>query len=344
MTHALVTGASGFIGEHLVKCLYEHGFDITCLVRPSSDRSRLERFRPRYVTGDILDAESIQEAVTEADIVFHLAGSTKSLRLAEMERTNVDGVRNVAQACMNSRNPPTLILVSSLAAAGPTTRGRLLVERDLPNPVSNYGHSKLAGEYAATLYANQFPLTIIRPPIVLGEGDRNGLTMFESIARWNLHLVPGLSDEYFSVIHGKDLAEALILAALNGRRVSKDYSSEGIYFATADEVLTYAELGRIIGSSIGREHVHIVHNPRAVVWCIAAISELSSQIRRHPHIFGLDKAREATAGSWACDGSALRRDVGFAPACSLEDRIAQTAHWYIQEGWLKPVSQPVLVH
>ncbi len=82
-------GCEWFYWRAFSEVPYEHGFDITCLVRPSSDRSRLERFRPRYVTGDILDAESIQEAVTEADIVFHLAGSTKSLRLAEMERTNV---------------------------------------------------------------------------------------------------------------------------------------------------------------------------------------------------------------------------------------------------------------
>ena len=344
MTHALVTGASGFIGGHLVKRLYEFGHDITCLVRPGSDRSRLVPYQPKFAVGDVTDGNSLTEAVTDVDVVYHLAGATKYLRIEELERINIDGVRNVARACAGCPTPPTLILVSSLAAAGPTLANRLRVEADPPKPVSYYGHSKLAGEYAAIRFAEHVPTTIIRPPIVLGEADRDGLSMFESIARWNLHLVPGMSDELFSVIHGDDLAEALILAAQSGHRLEDANSTDGIYFATCDETPTYAELGRMIGEAIGRNHVHILHNPKPAVWCIAALNEVASQLRRRPHILGVDKAREATAGSWACDGSALRRDTAFAPAYSLQQRLAQTARWYTQQGWLKLVEEPSLVN
>lgn len=65
--------------------------------------------------------------------------------------------------------------------------------------------------------------------IVLGEADRDGLTMFESIARWNLHMVPGFTDEQFSVIHGDDLAQAMILAAAHARRANGSSASDGIY-------------------------------------------------------------------------------------------------------------------
>lgn len=265
MTHALVTGASGFIGGHLVQRLYEYGHDITCLVRAGSDRSRLEHYQPEFTVGDVTDRESIAAAVAGVDVVYHLAGATKSLRTEEFERVNIDGVRNVAQACSWCATPPTLILVSSIAAAGPNTTARLRVESDPPAPVSNYGHSKLAGEYVARLYANQVPITIIRPPVVLGEADRDGWSMFDSIARWNLHLVPGMSDDLFSVIHGDDLAEAIISAAFYGNRLQNNNSSEGIYFAAADETPTYAELGRMIGEAMGRDHVRIVHSPRSAV-------------------------------------------------------------------------------
>ncbi|WP_246151956.1 NAD-dependent epimerase/dehydratase family protein [Rubripirellula reticaptiva] len=342
MPHALVTGASGFIGSHLVQRLHQDGIRITCLVRPTSDRSRLIPFDPEFKIGDVSDPESLWRAVKSVDVVFHLAGATKGLRIGDLERINVGGVRNMVRVCAQCSNPPTLIQVSSLAAAGPTDANRNRIESDLPTPVSNYGHSKLAGEYEAIRLAAKVPITIIRPPIVLGEADRDGLPLFDSIARWNVHFVPGMSDELFSVIHGDDLAEALILAAKKGSRVQADGSATGIYFVSSKETPTYAELGQMIGQAVGRDHVRIIHNPKPAVWAIATINEIASQVRRRPHILGVDKAREATAGSWACDASALRRDTGFAPPHSLRQRLAQTAKWYRDQGWLKRMGEPAL--
>ncbi len=346
MPHVLVTGASGFIGGHLVRRLHGEGHRITCLVRPTSDLRLLKSFDPEFVFGDVTDVDSLRQSLdsclNSVDIVYHLAGATKCLQTRELERVNIDGVRHIARACADCSNPPVLILVSSLAAAGPTIANRLRIESDEPTPVSNYGHSKLAGEHEALRRCNHVPITIVRPPIVLGEADRDGLNLFDSIARWNLHFVPGMSDELFSVIHGDDLAEALILAAEKGHRTKSMDSHDGIYFATSRETPTYAELGKMIGDAVGRVHVRIIHNPKFAVWAIAVINELAGQIRRRPHILGVDKAREATAGSWACDGSALQRDTGFAPAYSLQQRLAQTVQWYHDQGWLKPVREPAL--
>lgn len=344
MSHVLVTGASGFIGGHLVRRLHAEGHRIRCLVRPSSDLRQVKGYEPEFVIGDVNDVESLRRSLDSIDVVYHLAGATKCLHTREMERINIDGARNMARTCADCPTPPVLVLVSSLAAAGPSNSKRPRLESDKPEPVSNYGHSKLAGEFEAIRFADRVPTTIVRPPVVLGEADRDGLNLFDAIARWNLHLVPGMSDELFSVIHGDDLAEALILAAEKGSRVDPTNSHTGIYFATSGETPTYAELGQMIGAALGREHVRIIHSPKSAVWVIAAINEIVSQIRRRPHILGFDKAREATAGSWACDGSSLHRDTGFEPSCSLQQRLAQTVHWYRKQGWLKPAGTPAVAH
>ena len=78
----------------------------------------------------------------------------------------------------------------------------------------------------------------------------------------------------------------------------------------------------------------MIRSPKTAVWAIAAVNELASQLRGRPHILGIDKAREATAGSWTCNDAALRHDTGFAPAFSLQERIEQTALWYARQGWL----------
>jgi hypothetical protein len=81
-----------------------------------------------------------------------------------------------------------------------------------------------------------------------------------------------------------------------------------------------------------------------LVWMIAAVNELASQLRRRPHILGLDKAREAAAGSWACSTATLRRDTGFAPDKPLRQRLDQVAQWYINQGWLRESKRWLATH
>jgi len=335
MTHAFVTGASGFIGPHFVKKLTARGIIVTCLVRNSSDLSRLEPYKPTFVYGDVLDPESLVTAMSNCDVVYHIAGLTKSVPAEVMWRVNEMGVRNVTRACANMKIPPVLVVLSSIAAAGPAPRQRPLTESDTPRPVSKYGLSKLKGEFAAFEFAENLPISIVRAPIVFGEGDMDGLALFKFIGGCRLHMMPTLRSYRFSLIHAEDLSVAMSLVAEKGDRISPDHSDKGIYFAASEQNPTYANYGRMIGKSMGIKLVVPCPNLPTTIWIMGAVGELYSRISGKALILNWDKTREALAGSWACSAERLNTEVGFRTEMPLADRLLQTVRWYVDHDQLQ---------
>lgn len=336
MARVLVTGATGFIGNHLVKLLSQARHDVTCLIRRASNTRQLKDYEPRFCYGDVRDPDAVNRAVMNQDLVFHLAGLTKSFRSQALYDVNATGTGNVARGCMQVETPPTLIVVSSIAAAGPASDDRPRVESDPCHPVSDYGKSKLSAEQLAIkMCGARVPLSIVRPPIVFGEGDHDGFALFGSIANWGLHMVPTFKDHSFSLIHAEDLAIALYKTAQSGSRVEPEDSTNGTYFVSANETPTYAELGRMIGRAVGRADVRVVYNLGVVVRAIAATNQVIGRLRRRPQILNLDKAKEALAGSWTCSNAAIFKDTGFRPVKSLEARLRQTVEWYAALGMLQ---------
>jgi nucleoside-diphosphate-sugar epimerase len=339
MAKVLVTGASGFIGQHLASALVARGEEVTCLVWKTSQLDSLHRLGVRLVHGDITEPEGLTAAVAGQEAVYHLAGLTLALRERHFFQVNQGGCRNIARACAAQPNPPVLLVVSSLAAAGPALDGRPKIESDPSLPVSAYGRSKRAGEREAESFADRVPTTIVRPPIVLGEGDRLGLPMFRSVDKFGVHLVPGLGRHRFSLIHVADLVELLILAAQRGKRLAPSgrngsQGGQGYYFAACEEDVVYDDLGRLIGKVLGRRRVFPLHVANPVVWIVASAVEAVSQIRRRPLYMHIDKAREITAGSWICSPRRAVEDLGFSVKAPLVERLRQTARWYRKEGWL----------
>lgn len=337
MARVLVTGASGFIGAHLAAALAARGDEVACLVRASSSLARLEGVPVRPVLGDCTDPSSLASAVAETDQVYHLAGVTKSLSIEGFRRVNELGVANLVEACARQTSPPTVVVVSSLAAAGPAPADRLRHEDDPPQPVSRYGRSKRAGELAAQAWAHQVPISVVRPPIVFGEGDTSMLEMIRPIMRLGVHAVPGRGRARFSLVHAADLVQALLLAAERGVRLEPpsegQHSSTGYYYVAADEHPTYGDLGRLVAAAVGRR-VLVLPLPPAATWIGGAGSELLWRMTGRSRIFNLDKAREALAGSWACTPERAREQLGFAPAADLPSHMQRTIDWYRAQGWI----------
>jgi nucleoside-diphosphate-sugar epimerase len=224
--------------------------------------------------------------------------------------------------------------VSSLAAGGPAPCETARTERDGAQPVSAYGRMKLACEEAARAQAARVPVTIVRPPMVIGEGDRWALGLFTS-AQKGLHVVPSRAPSRVCLIHAADLAPVLVRAVERGARagVAPDAEHTGVYYAAADDRPLYAELGAWVAAAMGVAPPRVLRLPSALSWAAAAVSEAVARVRDRQTILNLDKWREATAGSWLCDAARARAELGLACAPTSE-RLAETAAAYRAVGWL----------
>jgi nucleoside-diphosphate-sugar epimerase len=272
------------------------------------------------------------------DVVFHAAGRVRALKKEQFTIDNVEGTGNVARACAAASQPPTLVFISSLAAAGPSRLGQPRREGDCDQPISAYGRSKLAAERAAAALADAVPLSIIRPPIIFGQRDRSSLKLFRTVKLLRLHAVPGLREFPVSLVHVSDMCDAMVRIAERGARVSRSGggqpdTSAATYYVAAERTVTYRDLGRLAAQALGRRVV-VMPVPKFLFWMVGGIAEAVGRVRGQPGLLNLDKIREAMAPGWECSDAKLRTELGYQPAASLEERFAETAAWYREHGWL----------
>ncbi|MBS1109275.1 MAG: oxidoreductase, short chain dehydrogenase/reductase family [Anaeromyxobacteraceae bacterium] len=325
----LVTGATGFIGATLVERLLARGDEVRALVRDPGRATDLRAMGAELVRGDVAQPDSLLEAVPEVDVVVHLAGLVKALTREELFAVNAQGTRSLAAVAARSGRTK-FILLSSLAAAGPSTPGRPRTETDRPAPVSMYGQSKLAAEDALRSFAPVLHASIIRPPIVYGPRDKEFLPSLFRLARTGVIAKSGLGEKHYSLIHVDDLVAMVIDVAERGARVDEAGSS-GIYFCADGVDYTWEALARGAMGALGKRGT-VVAVPEMVTWIAAGASSAVARLTGRPAILSLDKMMEIREPAWTCSSEKARRELGWTPRVSFVDGMRDAVRWFRERG------------
>lgn len=180
--HVLVTGATGFIGRHLVERLIAAREHVKAFVRPASNVAWLDTLGVEVTRGDLGDAHAIERAADKCGVVFHLAAKTETAGLLskhDVQVANIQGAENVARAAVRA-GVERLVFCSSVAVYGRIAKNQLIDEDTETNPDSPYGESKVLGEQVV-LSARQrsgLPVVVARISTVWARERQAGWACF----------------------------------------------------------------------------------------------------------------------------------------------------------------------
>lgn len=309
---ACVTGASGFIGRHVVVALARAGWRVRLLLRRDPADAPWSDLRPQVVAGALSDEGALERLVEGADAVIHLAGLIKAARRADFFEVNRDAAGRVARAAKLRAPHAHFVHVSSLAAREPS--------------LSDYAASKQAGE-AAVREALAARSTVLRPPVVYGPGDRETLRFFQ-IARRRLVPLLGPRDARAAMMHVADLAR--LIAALAAA------PPKGDVVAGADaqpEGYRWDEFLGVAARAVGNVAPRFVRTPKLLLHGAALLGDMAG-MAGVASMLNSQKLRELRHPDWSVTAAELARPPGWAPAFDLDSGFADTVAWYRRAGWL----------
>lgn len=290
----LVTGASGFVGNEVVKELLARGHEVQTLVRPGSEKKLKERERVKLFQGDCLHPDTLAPAVQGCDAVIHLVGIIREFpgRGITFERVHVQATKNVVDAAKAAGVRRYLHMSALGARPGPAD----------PYHVTNF----VADEY---VMASGLSYTIFRPSIIYGPGDQSLNLFARQIRRLKFFPIIGDGNYQLQPVPVTTVAQAFALALELPRTENRIYEVGGPQPLTFNEIID--TLARVL-----KRRVRKIHQP---VWCMYLAAKMCGRFRWFPLTTG--QLRMLLEGN-TCDPTPFYQDFGLTPV-SLEEGLAR---------------------
>ena len=317
----LVTGASGFVGQHLIAELLIKKFSVKALLLPD-EKDKWDK-AVEIIHGDIQHVDTLYPAVRDIDLVFHLAAVKGAFKNAPYQDININGTKNLVDAIKKvNPNIRRLIFLSSQAAAGPCSKNKMLTENDPCNPIDNYGRSKLESE---KFLVNQtdIPFTILRIAPIYGPGNSplSGGDVLYRMTGHKIFLSISPGERYLQMIHIRDAINAIMMAQ------ESEVTINDTYYITIPEICSWRNMGLKYLQAQNLKGIVLPVNVIALRFVVLTIKVyrwfkgLSNQ--------GLDEIADYFFQRyWLCSPAKAKKDFGFEAKISLDEGILELVQWY----------------
>ena len=324
----LITGATGFIGPHLIRKLMRKGHFCRCLVR-SSRKNFLNESGVELVEGDITRADSLKGIADGMDRVLHMAtlGHMSNFTVTEsmFEAINVQGTQNLMTEALRA-GIPRIVHCSTVAAMGicediPAT------EESVCHPHHAYGRSKLKAEQKVLglVREQKLPAVIIRFSMVYGPGDPRDILKLTRLAKKGLFPRIGNKPKLTPLIHVDDAVRGLLLAAEKGR-------IGDIYLLTNREALPFDELRKILQRALGVRRMPLYVPEWTALAGASLVEKLFRFLGKIPPVSR--KNIESTLTDRIFSIAKAEKELGFYPQVEPGQGLKETVEWYREQGWV----------
>ena len=325
----LITGATGFIGPHLIRKLTGEGHFCRCLVRSTSNTEYLKTRGVELIKGDITRPESLAGIADSIDRVLHMAtlGHMSNFSVTEsmFEAINVQGTRNI-MAEASRAGVERIVHCSTVAAMG-ICQDDPATEESVCNPHHPYGRSKLQAEQIVLgmVKEKNLPAVIIRFSMVYGPGDPRDILKLTRLARKGLFPRIGRRPKLTPLIHVDDAIQGLLLAAENGRMGET-------YLITNRQSLPFDSIRKIIQQALGIHRLPLYLPEWAALAAASFIEKSFPVLGKVPPV--ARKNIESTLADRVFSIDKASREIGFNPQIDPTEGLKKTVQWYKQQGWV----------
>ncbi|WP_461453079.1 NAD-dependent epimerase/dehydratase family protein [Mucilaginibacter sp.] len=323
----LITGASGFVGYHLIEEALQHNLEVFVAVRKTSKVDHLKHLNIIFTYPELGNIIELKKELKEKqyDYIVHAAGVTTARSADEYNIINAEYTFNLAAAAKATDiNLKAFVLISSLAAVGPlNTLEGIITEETLPHPITAYGNSKLLAEEKLKSISS-LNYTILRPTAIYGPRDKDIFIFFKQL-KAGIEPYIGYKDQKLSFIYVKDLARVAIKALFTSDQRTYNLSDGNFY--------NRYELAAIAKNVLNLKTVKF-HLPVNFVRLIALLSEKVGSLNNKAAVLNSEKLLELMAVNWFCEIEKAKYDLGYYPLYNLDSGLAETLNWYKTNKWL----------